>query len=459
MNELQEYHDTFPWTAEVQTLETPIVVVADSVDLHDDSEQSVSDVDTSVVPAAEDRTGRPEEVLTAADSIKKPPVDLPPGGNTTFEDPEENNNLEVIQYADGSTTILNKAHNQPDLLEKVAARLESAEPWSPFPSHIDPESDPEHQKKYYVDDAEDRVFFAKVIPHELEPGGKNEIELASHVHAVVASEQAQRIAQEHGFSSVSYVEPLAIIDKPGENQTIVYPYQDGGRIELSESPARLSELHDVEHKLGGLLAANEVNAYDIDHYQFLAEGDDLYLLDAEHYKRFEPKQPTLASGETLQFVYQRWEDAAGSTEIYSGESAVARQGEDGLGVQLSTDLHEGYAVALWNTHTSEAALLHVQASREARDQIRELTERVPSLVSLSTIAHIIGPADVSINTDRFPPDMNIGTAVYLCSQASQISLFDPEGSSRVSIDSSSGRVEVTTETGEVKRFNPPKKIS
>lgn len=489
MNELARAHELDVVWPVADTMQPPELVVAIVGDNEGQGEEPSQDhIDTSFVPAAENRVDEPEEVaLPTADDITKPPIDLS-GGKTTFEDPEENNdgplskaaeeagavatgaemtpeaeatpasdNLEITRHADGSTTVVNKAHSQ-ELLEKVVARLEDEEPWTELPLR----TDPEHPTKYFADSAEDPSFFAKVTSQLNEPEGLKEIELASYVQSVVSSEQAQRIVQDHGFSSVSYVEPLVVIDKPGEQQTIVYPYQAGVKIDFSEDPvetARAEELCEVVNKLNGLLAANGVNACDIEHHQFIAEGDDLYLLDAEHYERFEPPPPTLSPGKISNSIYGRWEEDAGFTEIYRGETVVARQSEDGSGVQLSTNLQEGYVVALWNTHTSESALLHVQSSMKADEQIRGLTERVPSMVSRGTVAHIVGSADFSVDTEHYPLAISVDTAVYLRSQAAQVSFFDPEGSSRVSMDTSNGSLEITTETGEIKRFTPPKRIS
>lgn len=492
MSGLHEYHQIPPWAEQIVGIgDVPDVVIAVPEETHNPDQH---ELDTSFVVAADDRTSESQELVAAGGGgDKKPPSNFP-GGELTFEDPEENNenqpikavgevatkaevateaaeqqpvsdNLEVIQHTDGSTTLVNKAHSQPDLLEKVTTRLEGGDPWAKLPLRPETES----KRKYYVDNEENPTFFAKVTNPLEEPEGQNELELASHVQAVVSSEQGQRIAQEHGFSRVSYVEPLVLIDKPGEHQTIIYPYQAGERIDISEDPAEMAralELSDMTHELNGLLAANGVNATDIDFYQFIADGNDLHLLDAEHYGRFEQKEPTLAPGETSQFVFGRWEEEVDSTEFYRGEAVVARQAEDGSGVQLSTGVsEEGYAVALWNTHTSEAALLNLRSSTPPDDQIRELVGRVPSLESRGTVAYIVGPEVPFEDPDESqigtPPPFGarIDTAVHLASHAAQVSKFDPGGPSRVSIDTSTGELEVTSGTGEVKRFSPPRKIS
>lgn len=481
----QAYEFERGWLAEYGPgFEGNIVIVADG----QPDQGAESKIDTSFVVAAEDRTSESQALeLATSGGDKKPPFDLPPDGHTTFEDPEEGDNeresvgpaetlgvvaigseirtageqsqvaehLEVTTDEYGTTTIINRAHSQPDLPDKFIARLDSEEPWTQLEIYTS------HERTFLVDDPKDPSFFVKVTDPSDNPEGQKELEVAPLVQSIVASEQAQHIAQKHGFSSVTYVEPLAVIDKPGEHEIVAYPYQDGGRITGSrDGRSGLLELQEVATEMSGLFGANDVDAFDIDTIQFIAEGDELYLLDAEQYRQFEPLQPALEAGEMERSIYGGWESASGPAVVEPGKTVIARQAEDGTGVEISAVTQDTYVVALWNTSTNEAALLNIRENREAYRQVEHVAEHAPSLMGRNVIVHIFGPTNpVFRDPNRYPLSATVEMAVSLTGRVAQTSSVDVRGQAKVSLDTENGRLKVTTESGETKYFDPPKRIS
>lgn len=122
-----------------------------------------------------------------------------------------------------------------------------------------------------------------------------EIELAPLVHAVTNSEAAQEMAKTHGFSGISYVEPLmGVITKYPEHpeyntKSTVYEYIPGTKQldDLGEEPEWTPEdVAELTQALGALLEQGGIAPLDLGPGQILVDNNrQLYLIDTEGYAK------------------------------------------------------------------------------------------------------------------------------------------------------------------------------
>jgi hypothetical protein len=499
MQGLYEIHEAGWEVPDFETLHenvTEVVISNDNTSLHGHASE---DIDTSFIPAEETR-GEAEPLRMAGGSDKKPPFDSS-DTHTTFEDPEENREdeptktlgivatssetiaaeehlqasekLEIINREDDSTVLINRAHTRPDLIEKVTSRIENDEPWAKV------RIDTSRNREYFVDNPGDPTFFAKVTDYIDEPDGANELALAAKVQSVVGSDQAQRIAQEHGFSGIAYIEPLAMIDEPDIQQTIIYPRQDGSHpidnetLPESERTTQLETLHDVAQNLRGLMGANGINPLDLDSFQLLVGNDNnLSLLDIEDYTTFQPAEATLAQGEILHVTENGQYDIGGTESgcvaINQGDFVLGRQYADGTGIQVTAATDNGYAVVIWNTETGESGFFTVNDPHEGREQITAVTDDIPSLTGPETVAHLIGPARVDEEDGtRYSRATELERALgiddnisHVSSTHSQLSIIHSTAGNTVVFNTGHGMIEVFSEQSKrIYSFTPPTRIS
>lgn len=499
MQGLYELNET-EWAAPDFT-NVPLKEIVISNDGASDHENEADEhVDTSFILADETRgDGEPVEAETSGGD-KKPPFGTP-SGRTSFEDPEEEGRqeresltlrlgavasgieaevdnstdlqapegMEVISRGD-TTIVVNRDHSQPELVERAVELVANDGPWFRVPI------DTARERTFLKDSEEDPKLFAKVTDAIDEPGGMKELTLVAEVKSVVDSDQAQEIAQKYGFSGIGYVAPLAVVDQPDRQQTTIYPWQEGTHpfdndtLSESDRTAQLETLGDVAQNLRGLMGANGIKPVDLDSFQLLVDDNNqLKLLDIEDYETFEPAEPTLAQGEAIHVTEAGQYDIteAGRRAVSPGDFVVGRQGADGTGIEVATTTQNGYAVALWNTHTGESGFFSISNPYEAHEQITTVTDDIPSLTGPETVAHLIGPArvdelDGTRRSLAYQLERALGTddISHISSNHSQLSIINSSGGSTVAFNTGSGVIEVFNEQGLLAySFTPPKPVS
>jgi hypothetical protein len=142
--------------------------------------------------------------------------------------------------------------------------------------------------------------------HEVCADATHELQMAPALREVIQGDEAQALAQAHGFDGFSYVEPLAVATRQttGE-QALLYPWQPGqnatdplavgpGSFPRAAQPA----LHDAHTGLRGLLRASGIVATDLSSSQLIVQRRPsglwhLYVKDTEQYYHA-PKMSSLA---------------------------------------------------------------------------------------------------------------------------------------------------------------------
>lgn len=498
MQGLYEIHET-GWEIPGYVGDTPLSEVVIS-DVGPQNEGADEHVDTSVIPG-EDSRDASELPVAPGGGDKKPPFGSS-GSHTTFEEPEENGEqpqddevavslgavasdvtlqdeslqevpegLEV--WAEGDATlVVNRNHPESALIEHAVEQLNNDGPWYGVPIST------ARERTYWKDSEQDPKLFVKVTDAIDEPDGISEIALASEVTGIIASDQAQQIVQNHGFASIAYVEPLAVLDQP-DQQTTIYPWQDGTHpinddsLSSSEQLVQLEKLHDLAQDLRGLMGANGVNPADLDSLQLLVSEDNrLSLLDIEDYQRFEPAPATLAQGEAIHHTRAGQHDISAAKpshmDINEGDFLVGRREADNAGIEVGATIQDGHAVAIWNTHTGESAFFSVRTPAEAQAQIAGVTRDVPSLTGWETVAHLIGPARISLQDGmRYSLARELEKALgvsdyisHVSEKHSQLSIVNATGENKIVFNTGDGALQVINEQGRpVYSFVAPTAIS
>lgn len=498
MDELQEYHGPLPWTV-AQTLDMPAVVISDT-DPYEDSARPTNDVDTSLVPGADDRTNEnPEEVLEPADNIKKPPTDPPGTIQESADDyPEEGTNnsasasalgelasgtevpnpvqrrdvyatlpagLEVIKD-EGVTIVANRNHSEPALVDRALATYRENPSWPHAPLEQFAE------RTYHVDNEDDPTLFAKHTNYSYYPGvlaseGLTEFALSTDIKEILDSEPAQRTVQEAGFASVSFVEPLLTASPDGSNtRTTIYPWKEARPLETVaiEQRAEGGEWEDgrrvaadIADDLRVLFSEQGIHAKDLNTSQIRVDSDNnVRVTDAELYVKFDKPAATFAPDQVMHREGDgEWHEVANSPhenpnqprEVPTGPGTVvlARGADSGQGLELTTEKGAGRVVVLWNVITKEGAIINNVDAGQLGAALREVYERLPNLKGLGTIEHAVGNYDVVRH-----PVLVHGVSMTARKSVPVTGVVD------VRLSAATGIVEVYSKSGErLYRYRPP----
>lgn len=495
MNEIQE-RPAISWIEEIHPLETPAVVIIGSTDLHDDSSQPQDDVDTSLVPAADDRIVEvPNEEQAVAGNIKKPPIE-PPGTTQESADgyPEEEPKhaasalgelasgtevkqplreqcdpysglplgLEVIRE-DDVTIVVNRNHSDQALVDKALAAYRDNPDWPDAPLEQYPE------RTYHVDDENNPALFAKATNYSFYPGvvaseGLNEVVLTEEIKEVVNSDEAQRVVRDGGFERVTFVEPLLTASPDGTNmRTTIYPWQEGRSIttvaieqEGGNWEQGVRKAADVVDDLRVLFSEQGINARDLNHDQIRVGYDNnVQLMDAELYRKFDKPTATFVPDQVAHLQDGEWRESDNTLRqdlvqpkevtVASGSVALARGSDSAQSPELSTEKNTGRVIVFWNIITKEAAMVNNTDARELGAELRQVYEKLPNLKGLGTIEHAVGNYDIV----RHP------TLVHGVTPTARKSV-PVTGVVDVRLDTATGTIEVYSKDGtRLYRYKPP----
>lgn len=505
MHEVREQYDfsNEPWQ-DGTAGGVDIAIIADN-GLASSEPEPVADTSYLLAPDERGEEEAPKLTTTGAD-IKKPPTDPPEVYHgTPEEDPEDNNDTSETQDALGRLAntnevtieagasqptdlpsgverislptqdlVINRSHPDQAIVDSAIAKLEDGSPWEEFTdclSHL-------NTREYLVDDPEDPKLFAKTTDYSREEHdrtteeGVREVVQASEVRDIINSPQAQELAQQQGFTGISFVEPLLVADKHGtQQQTVVYPWQEGraysgeeglhGAIGGSVPGSELHRLSTVVDRLEGLFGANGISAEDFGNEQILVGRDGmLHLIDTEGYERFDPPEPTLAPNETRYQDGYGWQDFNLSTrdEVHVVDGVTVTTRSVGAeNPEIVSNTGDGCIVTVWNPFTGESGMVNIQHLTDGHQQLEELKRAVPTLVHPGVVSHIVGQSIVD------PEDGNsyleYAELAFSLGGASQIGGVRVDENTTVRLDTSNGKLETFNEQGEKTfSYTPPTAI-
>ena len=117
----------------------------------------------------------------------------------------------------------------------------------------------------------------------------NEISLSPHVKKIVSSEAAQKIAHAHGFSSLTFVEPLlGVIDRQERRKYLFYEYVDALTFRDTDGP-ECDALYYFSSDLADLIHSFGISPHDLDMKQIMykdtPKGKLAFLTDIEAYHK------------------------------------------------------------------------------------------------------------------------------------------------------------------------------
>ncbi|HSX15926.1 MAG TPA: hypothetical protein VLF40_04000 [Candidatus Saccharimonadales bacterium] len=295
--------------------------------------------------------------------------------------------VEITTRQDGRTMAINHGHDNAELLARAAVAVETGEVASwPQAGVIHDPSPEDPERTYHVDNPEEPTMFTKrtVLKDEEEMvqwDSRSEMEAASAIQAVVASDDVQQMVREFGFTKLTYAPPLAssteVTDEGKLVQTTMYPYREGhppgiqaGRVvdtvEQTAAGMIAWRLHDA-------LASGGVEASNLTDTQFTVcdtpDGPELVLTDAESYRRVPEgdEYATFESGEVRSFAHTATAEPAVVvpdpyfiTEVSPGTTMLGRRGAEEGPVLVAQEDDYAQIVAVYDQVTGEGALLHIR---------------------------------------------------------------------------------------------------
>ncbi|MDP2789162.1 MAG: hypothetical protein Q8O46_03895 [bacterium] len=129
-------------------------------------------------------------------------------------------------------------------------------------------------------------------------GVLNEIILSKKVKEIIASNEAQQIAQVHGYESITFQDPIIAVVPRGKirNKFLVYKRVPGSIYDIEPSSGEREHLNFLVLELKKLFLRNGITPTDLRNTQFLFERKDskyyLKLIDIEAFRLAEEGSKT-----------------------------------------------------------------------------------------------------------------------------------------------------------------------
>ncbi len=222
-----------------------------------------------------------------------------------------------VRHGSRYDLVLNRSAARQDLVQDLAVRLTDGVPndWSPFKIHVSPSA---VGKIHYIDNVDNPHFFLKTrynLRRFFEHGRSNahfgekmirvmnasasvvnEISISPRIKEVLGSQEALRLALQHGFERMEFIEPLvAMVDRQTGEKASVYEFIDGvsrprniyADLRDQDEIALWEKLDSLMGSIGSLLERGEIAVNDLRSEQCIISRDKktVYLLDAEQYYR------------------------------------------------------------------------------------------------------------------------------------------------------------------------------
>lgn len=201
---------------------------------------------------------------------------------------------------------INQACTEPEQAKKLYTILQQGFPahWRPY-SHLDKKSIQYYEavgeripKNFlWVDNEDDPVFLIKEKRMRDKKNVFHELKIAPLITRIIATPDAQKIAHDHGFDQLRFVEPLlAWIHQPTQQQYTGYPYIHGDTYHRSRPPMvnltyKIEEETTVIDPLKTLFRKEGILPRDLWISQFIASSafdpipNTLFLIDVEAYEQ------------------------------------------------------------------------------------------------------------------------------------------------------------------------------